>query len=411
MAQINAPYANDHHELQRIAIELMPEAPAIPTGGRRFASCLAIFYAAIFALSGAYMPFFPVWLQAVGLEPAQIGLVMAATTAARLLAVPIVTAWAGRHDALRGAIIATACLTFAGFLLLGNMRSALTIALVLWLLAWPWTAAVPLTDAYALRGVAYYSSAYGPIRLWGSVGYIVASLAAGLCASVFGSFNLIWIIAAFAGICAVSSFWLTPAGAAAPGALQIDKPTELLRAPAFLALMAAAALIQGSHSAYYTFSAIAWQAAGMSSMTVAWLWALCVVVEIGLFAASPRLKLSPTAMIGIGGGGAVLRWIIMTQEPALAVLSFAQALHALSFGATHLGVMAMLARLVPGRIMANAQGYVATASGIVMASTGIACGWAFASMGQAIYFGMAAMALAGTLVVVAARGEIRKAMT
>jgi PPP family 3-phenylpropionic acid transporter len=116
-------------------------------------------------------------------------------------------------------------------------------------------------------------------------------------------------------------------------------------------------------------------------------------------------------MIGIGGCAAVLRWTIMAQEPGLAVLSFAQALHALSFGATHLGVMAMLARLVPGRIMANAQGYVVTSSGIVMASTGIACGWAFASVGQAIYLGMVTMAFAGTLVVVAARGEIRKAMT
>ena len=74
-------------------------------------------------------------------------------------------------------------LTFAGLLLLGNMRSALTIAVVLWLLSWPWTAVVPLTDAYALRGVAWYRRDYGPIRLWGSVGYIAAALAAGFLGS------------------------------------------------------------------------------------------------------------------------------------------------------------------------------------------------------------------------------------
>lgn len=388
----------------------MSDAPAIPIGGRRFAIRLAVFYAAIFALSGAYMPFFPVWLQAVGLEPALIGLVMAAPTAARLFAVPIVTAWAGRHDALRGAIIGTACLTFAGLLLLGNMRSAPAIAIVLWLLSWPWTAAIPLTDAYALRGVTYFRRAYGPIRLWGSVGYIAAALAAGFLGSALGAPNLIWIIAGIAGLSALSSFWLAPTGAAAPGALQISKPAALLRTPAFVAALAGAALIQGSHSAYYTFSAISWQAAGMSSTTVSLLWALCVVVEIGLFAASPRLGLSPAAMIATGGAGGVLRWMIMTQEPGLAVLSFAQALHALSFGATHLGVMGLLVRLVPGRIMANAQGYLATASGIVMASTGIACGLAFAGIGQSIYYGMAAMALAGTVVIVASRHAVRKAM-
>ena len=254
----------------------MPEAPAIPTGGSRFAAGLSIFYAALFGVSGAYMPFFPVWLQAVGLEPAMIGLIVAAPTVARLLAVPIITAAAGRHDALRGAIICTAALTLVGMLLLGSMRSALAIAVVLWLVAWPWTAVVPLTDAYALRGVAYHRRAYGPIRLWGSVGYIAAALAAGFLGSWLGALNLIWVIAGFAGLAALTSFWLTPAGAAAPGALQISAPAELLRTPAFLAVLIAAALIQGSHAAYYIFSAISWQAAGMSSTTVSLLWALCV---------------------------------------------------------------------------------------------------------------------------------------
>jgi PPP family 3-phenylpropionic acid transporter len=369
-----------------------------------------VFYATLFGLSGAYTPFFPLWLQAVDISPALIGLIMAMPTAARLLAVPIVTAWVGRHDALRGAIVACACLTFAGVLLLGNMRGAVAIAIVLWLVSWPWTAAFPLTDAYALRGVTYFRRSYGPIRLWGSVGYIIAALAAGYFGSAFGSIDLIWVIAAVAGLSALASFWLVDVGVSAAGTLQVSKPTALLRTPAFLAVMVAAALVQGSHAAYYYFSAISWQAAGMSSATIGILWASCVVVEIGLFAASPRLGLSPATMIGLGGVGAVVRWLIMPQEPGLAVLSFAQGLHALSFGATHLGVMGLLARLVPGRIMPNAQGYIATATGIVMASTGIVCGLVFASLGQSIYYGMAAMAAVGTVVVFAARHTIGKAM-
>jgi PPP family 3-phenylpropionic acid transporter len=389
---------------------LISETPAIPTGGSRFAHRLAVFYATLFAIAGAYMPFFPVWLQATGLEPALIGPVLAAPTAARLLAVPLITAWVGRHDALRAAIIGTAVFTFAGLMLLGNMRGALAIAFVLWLVSWPWTSVVPLTDAYALRGVAYYRQSYGPIRLWGSVGYIVAALTAGLCGGLFGAINLIWAIAAIAGVAALSSFWLAPSGPALAGGLAIEKPTALLRTPAFLAVMAGAALIQGSHSAYYTLSSISWQAFGMSSATISALWALCVVAEIILFAVSPRFELSPAALIGLGGVGAVLRWLIMTQEPPLTVLAFSQVLHAFSFGATHLGTMGLLARLVPGRIMPNAQGYIATGTGLVFASTGIVCGWAFASLGQSIYFGMAAMAAAGTIIVFAARHVIGKAM-
>jgi PPP family 3-phenylpropionic acid transporter len=409
-AQITALFANDHHEPCRIAIELMSDPAAIPTGGSRFAFRLATFYAALFAVSGAYMPFFPVWLQAIGLGPTEIGLIIAMPAAARLLAVPAITSVAGRLDTLRGGIVATAVFTFLGFLLLGNMHSALTVGILMYLLSWPWTAVTPLTDAYALRGTVWYRRAYGPIRLWGSAGYIVGTLVAGALVGLFGAAATMWIIAAVAGLCALSSFFLTPTGPAAPGALQIERPTALLRTPAFLAVVAGAALIQGSHSAYYTFSAISWQAAGMTSATVSMLWALCVVVEIVLFALSPRLDLSPATLIAIGGGGALLRWMIMTQEPGLAVLSFAQALHALSFGATHLGAMGLLARVVPGRFMANAQGYLATATSVVMASSGIVCGMMFAGVGQSIYYGMAAMALAGTIVVLLARQAIRTAM-
>lgn len=388
----------------------MPEAPAIPIGGRRFAIGLSVFYAAIFALNGAYMPFFPVWLRASGLEPALIGLVMAAPTAARLMSVPVVTAAAGRNDTLRGSMIVAAILTFAGFLLLGGMHTAVTIAFVLWLTAWAWTPIFPLADAYALRGVAYFRLDYGPIRLWGSAAYMVGALVAGVLESAFGAPNLIWTFAAFAGVIAAVSFGLAPAGqVVSSGAAQVAKPTALLTTPAFVAVVAAAALIQGSHSAYYTFSAISWQAAGFSSATVSVLWTLCVAVEIVLFALSPRLRWSPATLIAIGGAGAVLRWLITAQEPPLALLAFAQALHALSFGATHLGTMGLLVRIVSGRHMPNAQGYVVTASGIVMASTGIVCGLLFASVGQAIYYGMAAMALIGTAIILLARPAIRRA--
>ena len=106
----------------------------------------------------------------------------------------------------------------------------------------------------------------------------------------------------------------------------------------------------------------------------------------------------------------MLRWLITAQEPPLALLAFAQTLHALSFGATHLGTMGLLVQIVSGKHMPNAQGYIVTASGIVMASTGIVCGSLFTSLGQAIYYGMAAMALIGMTIIMIARPAIRRAV-
>ena len=74
----------------------------------------------------------------------------------------------------------------------------------------------------------------------------------------------------------------------------------LLRDPGFLAIIVAAALIQGSHAAYYTFASITWQAHGLDGLTIAGLWVLGVLAEIVVFALSARLPLQPATMLLIG---------------------------------------------------------------------------------------------------------------
>ena len=46
-----------------------------------------------------------------------------------------------------------------------------------------WTPMVPLTDAYALRGVKRYGLNYGPLRLWGSAAFVSARWSAGCCST------------------------------------------------------------------------------------------------------------------------------------------------------------------------------------------------------------------------------------
>src|SRR5690606_32211188 len=121
------------------------------------------------------------------------------------------------------------------------------------------------------------------------------------------------------------------------------RAAALLRRPAFVAIIAAAALIQGSHVAYYVFASILWKLQGLGGFTTAVLWALGVIAEIVLFALSPRLPLSPLALIVIGALAGVVRWSVTALEPSLPVLVMVQLLHGLTYGATLLGTMALLA--------------------------------------------------------------------
>src|SRR6202522_934177 len=102
----------------------MPHESQIPIPSshpaKRFASRLALFYGAIFALIGCHLPFFPVWLRAVGIDAAWIGVISAVPAGARFTILPMVTGFAERRGAVRGAMMATAVMTTVGFAVIGT---------------------------------------------------------------------------------------------------------------------------------------------------------------------------------------------------------------------------------------------------------------------------------------------------
>jgi PPP family 3-phenylpropionic acid transporter len=172
---------------------------------KRFATRLALFYGALFGLVGTHLPFFPVWLKAVGIEPGWIGIITAVPAVTRFTALPFVTGMAERRQSLRGALIVSAFGCAIGLLTVGSQHQALAVFVVYALTCSVWTPMTPLTDAYALRGVARYGLNYGPLRLWGSAAFVVGALACGLLVDVIAAKHLIWVIASVAVLGALAS--------------------------------------------------------------------------------------------------------------------------------------------------------------------------------------------------------------
>ncbi len=379
---------------------------ASQAASRRFAARLALFYGAVFGLMGPHLPFFPVWLKAVGIDASWIGIITAVPAVTRFTVLPLVTGLAERCGSLRGAMIVAAFMTALGFSVVGTQHQALLVFAAYVATACMWTPMVPLTDAYALRGVARYGLNYGRLRLWGSAAFVVGALAGGLAVDVIAAPQLIWVIAAIAGLGAVISLGLQPVGSPKTAPATLHGGSGLLREPGFLAIIVAAALIQGSHAAYYTFASITWQLAGLGGLTIAGLWSLGVLAEIVVFALSPRFTLSPAVLVVIAALSAVARWSITALEPPVAVLAIVQLAHGLSFGLTQVGTMMLLVRHVPVHVTARGQGYLAACSGIIASSASILSGAIYARYGQGVYYLMAAMALSGAVVMWLARHRL-----
>src|SRR5262249_42937228 len=151
VAQISTRYSNDHHDIDRIAIGLMKSESEIPIAaaqGRRFAVRLALFYSVSFAVLGTHLPFFTVWLKAVGIEPAWIGIISAVPAVTRFTTLPFVTGLAERRQAVRVALILTAFASAIGFALVGTQHQPLPVLLLYIVTCCFWTPVMPLTDAY-----------------------------------------------------------------------------------------------------------------------------------------------------------------------------------------------------------------------------------------------------------------------
>ena len=378
---------------------MAPKPRAIADG---FGARVALFYAGLFFVVGIHMPFFPVWLKAKGLDAEAIGFVIATPILVRMVAVPIVARLADRWGALHRVLVMSSIGGAIAYALVGvtqGFPAILAAVAVAAALAGP---AIPLGDAYALRGLTLRGRAYGPVRLWGSVAFIAANFAAGIASGFIAPTGYIWLIVAAWVLAAAASLALRPVwpGAAPRPTAPVRRSRRLLATPGILPVAIGASLIQASHAVFYGFSTLDWSAKGLSGTTIGALWALGVAAEIVLFGLAGRFpRLSPRALLIIGAAGAVLRWSAMALDPPALLLAPVQCLHALSFGATFLGAVQFLARRAPEGEVATAQGDFSTLQSIVSAAATGLSGVLYGSFGALAYAPMAACAAVGGIVI------------
>jgi PPP family 3-phenylpropionic acid transporter len=87
----------------------------------------------------------------------------------------------------------------------------------------------------------------------------------------------------------------------------------------------------------------------------------------------------------------------MALDPEPVWLAILQCLHALSFGATHLGALGAVARAAPAGLGASAQGYLAVVLALVMAAAMGISGELYARWNVHAYAAMALLAGLGSL--------------
>lgn len=365
---------------------------------------LAGFYFFYFAYIGAFAPFFGVYLQAAGLSPVEIGIVMALPQATRIAAPHL---WGWLADAHGRQVRLVRLTTLAGLVCwCGLFASTAFLWICTAILAAGsfLSSALPLVEATTLNHLGDNTARYGSIRLWGSIGYIVAVVGAGYALDWFAVSALLWIVLAFlAGTLALS--WCIPETGHADHGAGSEPIWSVLARPEVVALIAACALMAAAHGPYYAFYSIHLVEHGYSKSLTGWLWAVGVICEIAIFLRLPRLYAawSLRGILIASFGLAAARFLMIGWgAESLPVLLAAQALHAASFGSFHAAAIGLVHQLFRGRHQARGQAiYGSLTYGVGGAVGSLASGYAWDPLGAAATFTMAAaVAFAGLLLLV-----------
>jgi len=369
---------------------------------------LAGFYFFYFAWIGAFAPFFSVYLDSSGLSSAEIGVVMALPQVTRIVA-PHLWGWladASGHPVrlVRAAVLAGTICSLGLF----ASTAFLWICAVVLAAGSFLSAALPLVEATTLTHVGEHTGRYGAIRLWGSIGYIVAVVGVGYALDFFSVQALLWIVVASLLGTLVFAMLVPEARHPKPVA---DGPAigQVLRRPEVIALIAACTLMAVAHGPYYTFYSIHLVDHGYSKGLTGWLWALGVICEIAIFLWLPRLYAAFTlrGILIASFALAAMRFLLIGWGAgSLTLLLIAQVLHAASFGSFHAAAIGIIHQLFRGRHQAWGQAiYGSLTFGVGGTLGALASGALWNPAGAGITFSAAAAcAFAGMLLVI---GQVR----
>jgi PPP family 3-phenylpropionic acid transporter len=371
-------------------------------------SSLSAVYFWYFAFIGLFAPYFGLFLQSLGQSAFEIGVLLSVMQLARVLAPH---GWAvladrlGRRVRLLRITLALSALFAAGFLLAEGFWTLFAVVAALGLVS---SASMPLVEATTLARLEGRMAGYGAVRLWGSVGFVVAVLAGGWALDRTPIDILPWLFVAT--ILATLAATAGVGEARSPAGREHAALGPVVRRREVAVLMAACFLMSVAHGPLYSFFSIYADAAGYDKTTIGVLWTLGVVAEIAVFATLPRWlpHASMERILAVSFALAVARFVMIGWAVEhLAVLVVAQLLHGATFGSYHVAALAVVHRWFDGSRQVRGQAlYTALSYGAGGFLGSLASGALWEAVGPAWTFTAGAAAAASGFALLVHQGRL-----
>jgi len=364
---------------------------------------LSRFYFFYYFFVGSFVPYWGIYLQSENFSPSSIGILLSLFQISRIVA-PNFWGWLADHTGHRVKWIKlTSFLGLIGFIGVFWAKGFFWIFLVMSALSLFTSSTLPLAESLTLAHLATSDGHYSRIRLWGSIGFIVASLLLGYLIDLQGINILLWVLL----IAQAIIFFLSNT---IPETKEIHHKKndlsiwKIIKTPSVVALLIGCTLMVSAHGVLYNFYSIYLKEHGYSSATIGWLWAVGVICEIFIFMLMPKIlrrySLKTILLMSLFLG--VIRFILIGASPDhFYLLLIAQMFHAVTFGSFHAASIEVIAYFFKGRNQSRGQAiYNSVAYGIGGTIGGLGGGYLIQYLGGQLGFIIAAISpLIGFIVI------------
>jgi len=312
---------------------------------------LSGFYFFYFACLGVLVPYWSVYLDWLSFSASEIGELTAILFATRIFA-PYIWGWIADHSEQHIRIVRLSSLfAVIGFSLIFINTSYLWVALVMLLFSFFWNGALPQFEVVTLQYLRNHSNHYSKIRVWGSIGFIIMVACLGW---VLEYYDASYIpIALLISVIAIWLVSLTVADVTSSHHSNSHEPIlNTLKKPDVIAFLVISLLLQVSHGPYYTFYSIYLEQHEYSRITTGALWGLGVFAEVIIFLFMhkwlPRYGIKKVLLLSLLLSS--IRWLLIGLfVDNVVILTFAQLLHAASFGSYHAAAIAWIFNYFKGK--------------------------------------------------------------
>lgn len=318
---------------------------------------LSGFYFFYFASLGTLIPYWSLYLKSSGFNPVEIGELIAIIMATKIIS-PNIWGWIADHTGKNIQVVRItailAALSFAGVFWGSEFY---WLALVMSLFSFFWNASLPQFEAVTLNHLGCQQASYSRIRLWGSVGFVIAVATMGPVLDHYGTEILPLILLLQFSIIGIASY-LVPEKTnqhhpeTAVSILNIIKQKEVI------AFMMVIFLMQAAHGPYYTFYSLYLEQHHYTKSVIGQLWAVGVIAEVLLliFMHHLLIRYSLKQILLASFALAFMRWLLIAGfADSFTMLMFAQVLHAATFGAFHIAAIHLTQRYFKGKHLSRGQ--------------------------------------------------------